>query len=191
MQFLRGCAVDSVMRNALLGGSLVDLLPFPKRLSSAVPYSQLVWVAGDAALGRFSASNWATEWYLVEDAMDPRRNQPGASADIDLRFGTTGRHEYHPDMGRSIAHIIDGGGIIPMYSRGHRRYMQRRGGVTHSEPGNGKWIPKKKMVAVGFYIRRGVTSVPIGRAGPIWIKSPSGRRRWASTERGSERDDMR
>ena len=79
MNFLRGCAHDTAMWGKMYGGSLLDLIPFPRRLSFSEPDVQILWAAGDAALVRFSAIGWATKEYVVADAMEfPTKSTRGA-----------------------------------------------------------------------------------------------------------------
>ena len=52
----------------MFGGSLLDLIPLSKRLSFALPEFQVIWATGDAALGRFAATNWPSKHYIVEDS---------------------------------------------------------------------------------------------------------------------------
>ena len=69
MKFLRWRTSDTVLRDKLFGGSLVDLLPLPGRLIFPGPDVQILWVTGYAVLGKFGAINWNTKEYVVEDAM--------------------------------------------------------------------------------------------------------------------------
>ena len=70
MKFARWCARDTVMWNKLFVGSMLDLLPLPRRLSFPEPDVQILWATGDSGLGRFAATNWTTMEYVVEDAME-------------------------------------------------------------------------------------------------------------------------
>ena len=69
MKFLRGCADGAAVWGKLFDGSLLDLIPSPKRLSFPDPNVRILWATGDAALRRFAAIDWATKEYVVEDAM--------------------------------------------------------------------------------------------------------------------------
>ena len=71
MKFLRGCANDSVIWDAMFDGSMLGLLPLPKRMNFHVPDSQMARATGDAALRRFpDAINWAAQEYVVADPVD-------------------------------------------------------------------------------------------------------------------------
>ena len=53
----------------LFDASLVDSIHLSKRLNFPVPECKVMWATGDAVLGRFSATNGATQEYIVEDIM--------------------------------------------------------------------------------------------------------------------------
>lgn len=155
MKFLRGCANDEVIWGKLFGGSLVDLIPLPKRLSSPEPDVQILWVAGDAVLGRFSAINWTNKVYVVEDAMefleeinpDHRQlvicdsEQLDAASIITLR----GEEKCILLMG------TDNTNVMAWTSKGHAK----KGGVAHLKSGNREVGGKEEYSGRRFYLRSG------------------------------------
>ena len=69
-KFSAGCSRDATTWGALFGGSLLDLISPPTRLSFPIPEYKAVWETGDSALGGFSALKWETQKYIVYDLMD-------------------------------------------------------------------------------------------------------------------------
>ena len=67
VRVLAGCSHYSTTWGALMGGSLLDFMPCPKRLSSHVQEFQAIWATGDEVRGRCAPINWATQKYVVED----------------------------------------------------------------------------------------------------------------------------
>ena len=68
MKFLLRCSQGDIIWNALFNGSLLDLMPLPRRLSFPAPDFQIIWATGDALLGRYAAINWSTDEYIVDDS---------------------------------------------------------------------------------------------------------------------------
>ena len=146
------------MWDKLFGGSLMDLIPFPSRLSFPEPDVQILRVTGDAVLGRFDAIGWAAKEF--PDEINPAHRQlaicdseqVGATSIITLWGKRSAYYRWGP--------------TTQTRWNGHRKDMQRRGEWLTLNQETAKWIVKKELIIEGFYLCSGNNSIDGWRSRP-------------------------
>ena len=155
VKFLIKCSQGHATWDVLFGGSLLDLIPISKRLSSPIPECKVMWETGDSAMGRFAAINWATKEFIVEDSVDylddvnPKKRRVIISDAEQLAATsivlTWGESETVLFMG------TDNQNVLAWPNNG---FAKLGVALTLNQEAE-EWVSRRKIVAEGFYLRSG------------------------------------
>ena len=133
----------------------MDLLPFPRRLSFPEPGAQILWAKGDAVLGRFDATSWATKEYVVEDAMGfPNEINPDHRQLVICDSEQLAATSIITLWGGESGILLSGTYNTNVLAWAPNGYAQKGESLILNQE-TPKWIAKKKLIAGCYYLRSG------------------------------------